>query len=50
MSNESVPTDCLGCRLVSGFGITGIGAYFAYHSRQFIGFNRLGLMGLATGN
>ena len=27
--------DCLACRLVSGFGLIGAGAYVAHHSKQF---------------
>lgn len=26
--------DCLGCRLISGFGIIGIGAYIYYQARH----------------
>lgn len=28
------PDDCLSCRLISGFGIIGIGAYIYYQARH----------------
>lgn len=42
--------DCLPCRLISGFGVIGIGLYLSHQGRKQTGkFSKYALLGLATG-
>lgn len=42
--------DCLACRLVSGFGVVGMGYYIYHHSRNHSKNSRLILSGVSLSN
>lgn len=42
------PKDCLGCKLISGFGLIGAGLYVMSNARKFSGFQKGSMMTLAS--
>ncbi|KAK7573823.1 hypothetical protein V9T40_011014 [Parthenolecanium corni] len=41
------PKDCLGCKLISGFGLIGIGVYTMRNARRVSGYHQAVMVALA---